>query len=171
MAHLGNTWNPADFMKFGGFHDRFHDGFHEIWRISWNSADFMPRTLVLMKKIQHSVVDVVLSCISVLVLQKNTAKSTIHEIRWISWWNLVNFMKSGGFHMQIASFAYEIRQISWWNPMDFIHEIRRISWLILKNANFFYNAYNFFFYVNQISNSLAMGSPRLSLWPGTISSS
>ena len=39
------------------------------------------------------------------------------------------------------------------------HEIRQI----LKNANFFYNAYNFFFYVNQISNSLAMGSPRLSL--------
>ena len=32
----------------------------------------------------------------------------------------------------------------------------------LENVNF-YNAYNFFFYVNQISNSLAMGSPRLSL--------
>ena len=32
----------------------------------------------------------------------------------------------------------------------------------LANVNF-YNAYNFFFYVNQISNSLAMGSPRLSL--------
>ena len=51
-------------------------------------------------------------------------------------------MKSGGFHMQIASFAYEIRQISY-----------------VK----YYNAYNFFFDVNQIRNSLALGSPRLSL--------
>ena len=32
----------------------------------------------------------------------------------------------------------------------------------LENVNF-YNAYNFFFYVNQISNSLVMSSPRLSL--------
>ena len=32
----------------------------------------------------------------------------------------------------------------------------------LENVNF-YNAYTFFFYVHQISNSLAMGSPRLSL--------
>ena len=58
------------------------------------------------------------------------------------------FMKSGRFHG-------EIQQISWWNPADFMmksgrfhdefqvdfmksgkfHEIRRISWLILKNAN------------------------------------
>ena len=32
----------------------------------------------------------------------------------------------------------------------------------LENVNF-YNTYNFSFNVNQISNSLAMGSPRLSL--------
>ena len=84
-------------------------------------------------KIQHSVVD--------------------HEIRRISWQGLIHCrnlacnrlimyicigsdekysiqwytMKSGGFH--------EIQRISWWNPADFIHEIRWISWLILKNAN------------------------------------
>ena len=147
-------------MKSGRFHG-------EIRQISWNLADFMVKS------------------------------SGFHGKFWqISWWNLANFMKfcgfheirksagfhheicqisdfmkSGRFHIQIASFAYEIWQISWWNPMDFIHEIRRISWLILKSANFFYYAYNFFFYVNQISNSLAMGSPRLSLWLGTISSS
>ena len=57
-------------------------GFHEIQRISWNLVDFM------------------------------------HEIWRISWnlvdfrpWNPADFMKSGGFHMQIASFAYEIRWI------------------------------------------------------------
>ena len=47
-------------------------------------------------KIQHSVVDLVLSCISVLVL---TGFSVDHEIRQIL------CMKSGGFH--------EIWQISW----------------------------------------------------------
>ena len=113
----------------------------------------------------------------------------MHEIWWISCmkfsrfhaWNLADFMKSGrfqalkfgGFHVwNLADFIcklphlhmksgrfHEIWQISWWNLADFIHEIRRISWLILKNANFFYNTYNFFFYVNQISNSLAMVAP------------
>ena len=73
------AWNLADFMKSGGFH---------------------AKDLVLMKntafsgripnepKIQHSVVDLVLSCISVLVL---TGFSVDHEIWQISW-NLADFM-------------------------------------------------------------------------------
>ena len=102
------SWNSADFMKFGGF--------HEIQQISpWNPVDFMPRTLVLMKNTAFS----------------GRPCNTVY-LYWF-WrkihysWNLADFMvKSGRFH--------EIRWISW-NPVDFIHEIRRISWLILKNAN------------------------------------
>ena len=43
------------------------------------------------------------------------------EIWWIS-------MKSGGFHMQIASFAYEIWRISYDRFHDGFHEIRQISY-------------------------------------------
>ena len=166
-----HAWNLVDFMvKFGRFHS------HGIRWISWlwNPVDFMPRTLVLMKNTAFSGRPY---CISVLVLKSKT------KIQYS--WNLADFMvKSSGFHgeiwqiswnqanfMKSSKFYDEIWQISWWNLADFIHEIRRISWLILKNANFFYNTYNFFFYVNQINNSLAMSSPRLSLWPGAISSS
>ena len=152
------SWNSADFMarsstmyicigsdekysiqgytmKSGRFHDEIWriswwnlaDFMHGIWWISWpwNPPDFMPRTLVLMKNTAFSGRPY---CISVLVLKNKT------KIQYS--WNPADFMvKSGEFH--------EIRWISW-NPADFIHEIRRISWLILKNANFFYNAYNFF---------------------------
>ena len=100
------SWNSADFMKSGRFHAwNSADFMHEIWQISWNLADFIC-------KLPHFT----------------------YEIRRISW-NSADFMKFGRFHMQIASFAYEIWRISWWNPADFIHEIRRILWLILKNAN------------------------------------
>ena len=86
------------YMKSGRFHDGFHDGFHEIRQIS---------------------------CISVLVLQKNTAKSTIHEIWQISWWNPANFMKSGRFHG-------EIWQISW-NLADFICKLPHLH---MKSGGF-----------------------------------
>ena len=103
-------WNPVDFMvKFGRFHAwNLADFMHEIWWISRNLADFMPRTLVLMKNTAFSGRPY---CISVLVL-KNKQKSSIHEIWQISWWNLADFMKSGKFH--------EIWQISWWNLADFM---------------------------------------------------
>ena len=142
------SWNPTNFMKSGGFHAwNLADFMHEIRRISWNLADFM------------------------------------HEIWQISW-NLADFMKSSKFHetwriscMKFGGFQalksgrfHEIWQISYancliciWNPADFMAD--------LEKCKLFYNAFNFFFYVNQISNSLAMGSPRLSLWPGAISSS
>ena len=66
-------WNPADFM-------------HEIWWIScMKSGGFHGKDLNLAcicigcipnePKIQHSVIDLVLSCISVLVLSKNTGFS------------------------------------------------------------------------------------------------
>ena len=157
------SWNPADFMwkpvdfmvKFGRFHGDLADfmksgRFHgEIQRISCQGLWFW-------WKIQHSVVD---HTVYLYWFWRIKQKKIQYS------WNLADFMvKSGKFHD-------EIWQISWWNLVDFIHEIRRISWLILKIANFFYNTYNLFFYVNQISNSLAMSSPRLSLWPGAISSS
>ena len=151
------------YMKSGGF--------HEIQQISWNPADFMTDFMMDFMKsggfhakdFGSDEKDTAFSGSSspfmYICIGFAEKYSKIHYS-----WNPADFMvKSGKFH--------KIRQISWWNPTDFIHEIRWISWLILKNANFFYNAYNFFFYVNQISNSLAMGSPRLSLWPGTISSS
>ena len=143
------------YMKSGGF--------HEIWQIScmkfgrfhaWNLVDFM------------------------------------HEIRQISCMKFGGFqaMKSGRFRMKstkfhawnLPNFMHEICQISWnppdfmksgrfhpWNQADFMADLEKCK---LENVNF-YNAYNFFFYVNQISNSYAVGSSRLSLWPGAISSS
>ena len=54
--------------------------------------------------------------ISVLVLQKNTAKSTIYEIQWISCMKSGRFhVKSGRFHAMVKSsrFHGEIWQISW----------------------------------------------------------
>ena len=69
----GRPSNPVDFMKSGGFHGK------DLY-LACICIGCIPNE----PKIQHSVVDLVLSCISVLVLQKNTAKSTIHEIRQIS---------------------------------------------------------------------------------------
>ena len=72
-------------------------------------------------------------------------KAHIHEIWWISPWNLVDFMKSmksGRFHLwNLADFMksvksgrfHEIREIWWispwnqWNLVDFTREIRQIS--------------------------------------------
>ena len=76
-----NPWNPADFMKSGGFHPWNPADFtREIRRISWNPPDFM----------------------------KSVKSGGFHpEIRQISW-NPADFMKSvksGGFHP--------------WNPADF----------------------------------------------------
>ena len=119
-------WNPADFMKFGGF--------HEIWRISWqgvlqcisvlvqmkntafrgmpwNPADFHTKYFGSDEKIQLSVVD---HTVYLYWFWRIKQKSSIHEIWQISWWNSADFMavKSGGFH--------KIRQIScqglwfWW---------------------------------------------------------
>ena len=125
-----HAWNPADFMKFGGF--------HEIWWISWqgllqcisvlvqmkntafrgipwNPADFMMKSggfhgelwriscqgHWFWWKIQHSVVD---HTVYLYWFWRIKQKSSIHEIWQISWWNLADFMKSGEFH--------EIRQIS-----------------------------------------------------------
>ena len=68
----GEIWISC--MESGGFHG------HEISDFM-KSADFMPRTLVLMKNTAFSGRPY---CISVLVL-KNPAKSTIHEIWQISW--------------------------------------------------------------------------------------
>ena len=102
--------------------------YHEIWQISWQGL---------------------LQCISVLVLMKNTAFSGIPwnpadfmvKFGGFHAWNLADFMKSTRFHaIKQKSSIHEIQQISWWNLADFMksgefHEIRRISWLILKNAN------------------------------------
>ena len=127
-------------------------GFH-----AWNLADYMVRTYGCIPnepKIQHSVVDLVLSCISVLVLIKNTGFSgrpwnpavfmmisgsfsdEKYSIKWISPWNLADFMHE---IWQIS--CPEIWRISYiwqisWNPPDFRHEIWRIS--CLKSARISY---------------------------------
>ena len=132
------SWNPADFiMKFGGFHGKDLYTLHIQWICIGSDEKYSIKWISPWNPVDFK-----------------------HEIWWISCmkfgrfhaWNPPNFMKSGGFqalkfggfHMQIASFAYEIQQISWWNLVDFIHEIRRISWLILKNANFFIMLITFF---------------------------
>ena len=95
-------------------------------------------------KIQHSVVDLVLSCISVLVLTGFSVDHEIHEIWWISW---PDFMKSTRFHAKDLWFWWKIQHsvvdhtvyLYWFwrkiqqNPVfmksgGFHGEIQQISW-------------------------------------------
>ena len=94
-------WNPADFMKSGGFHPwnpadfmksvksgRFQvksSGFHEIHetqRISWNLADFRWNPPKIIK-----------ASVSAKTLQFDEGRvgDFTLEIQWISPWNLVDF--------------------------------------------------------------------------------
>ena len=98
-------WNLVDFMKSGEFHEIWWDFMHEIWQISWQGL--IHCILALIRLIMYI-------CVG---SAENTAFSGIP-------WNPADFMKSGEFH--------EIQQISSWNLADFIHEIRQISWLILR---------------------------------------
>ena len=103
IRQISWPWNLADFMKFSRF--------HEIWWISWNLADFIPRTLVLMKNTAFSG----RPCNTVYLYwfwrkmhySWNLADFMVKsggfhgEIWWISW-NQANFMKSSGFHDEIG---------------------------------------------------------------------
>ena len=67
----------------------------------------------------------------------------MHEICWISWWNLPDFMavESGGFHeirwisqMKSGRFHHEIFQMSWqWNLPDFMADLGKWK---LENVKF-----------------------------------
>ena len=172
MAHLANTWNPADFMHEILAEVMKPGRLHEIQQISWQGLIYTayPEDLYwFWWKIQHQVDFTMKSgrfhAWNLADFMHEIRQISgpeiwwilMHEIQWISYancliriWNLADFMmKSSGFHP--------------WNQVDFMAD----HW---KMQTFFITLMAFF-YVNQISNSLAMDSLRLSLWPGSILSS
>ena len=161
-------------------------GFHEIHWISWPWNPYFfhswdPTDInVMYKSLAWNLVDSTIECcifhqnqyrytwMSLLHDKYAVYISPCHEIHRISWsWNLPDSMKSTRFHTDIHYYMLNMQCISPWNPPDFMvkfgrfHEIRQIP----KWAK---DPWSYFFYINQISNSLVINSPRLSLWPGAI---
>ena len=100
-AFSGIPWNPADFMVKSG-------RFHEIWQISWNQANFMKSGGFHDKHLYTAYLAcnrlIMYICIGSdqkYSIQWYTMKSGgFHEIQWIS------CMKSGRFHDKHLYTAY-----------------------------------------------------------------
>ena len=125
------SWNPADFMhEIRWISWNLADFMHEIWQISWwNPADFRPWNLAdFMKSGRFHEIQRI-SWWNPADFMHEIRRISGPEIQWMSW-NPVDFMKSGRFHP--------------WNQADFMADLEKCK---LENVNF-YNAYNFFFYVN-----------------------
>ena len=117
-----SPWNLADFMKSGRFQVKSDVSEIRCRRFSKNSSDWSfesRKTYTWSSQKAHipwNLVDFMKS-------------DGFHEIQWISYRFYMDFIKTGGFHMDFTlksgGFHHEIQWISWnqgdfrWNPVDF----------------------------------------------------